>query len=93
MVNVLFCVSANALGLIGWYGGCGRARRVCGAVCDAAPGWTEVIWPLLPKKGTRNPTRLATRRNIFVRLGAREPSEAGRGPAGAAGPGLVPHGR
>ena len=45
------------------------------------------------KKGTRNPTRLATRREIFVPLGAREPSEAGRGPAGAAGPGLVPHGR
>ena len=46
-----------------------------------------------PKKGTRNPTRLATRRRIFVPLGAREPSRAGRGPAGAAGPGLVPHSR
>ena len=44
-------------------------------------------------KGTRNPTRLATRRRIFVPLGAREPSRADRGPAGADGPGLVPHSR
>ena len=46
-----------------------------------------------PKKGTRNPTRLATRREIFVLPGAHEPSEAGRGPAVAGGPGLVPHSR
>ena len=53
----------------------------------------KVIWPLLPKKGTRNPTRLSTRRKILVLLGAHEPSKAGRGPAVADGPGLVPYSR
>ena len=45
------------------------------------------------KKGTRNPTRMSTRRKIFVLLGAREPSKAGRGPAVSDGPGLVPYSR
>ena len=75
-----------------------------GAVCARAVfaglfallrwGRPKVIWAKQrPKKGTRNPTRLATRRGIFVLPGAREPSGAGRGPAVAAGPGLVPHSR
>ena len=72
-----------------------------GAVCARAVfaglfailrwGRPKVIFALLPKR--TNPTRLSTRRKIFVPLGAREPSEAGRGPTGAAGPGLVPHSR
>ena len=75
-----------------------------GAVCARAAfaglfailrwGGPKVIWENSGrKKGTRNPTRLATRREISVLPGAREPSEAGRGPAVAAGPGLVPHSR
>ena len=44
-------------------------------------------------RGTRKPTRMSTRSEIFVLLGAREPSEAGRGPAVAGGAGLVPHSR
>ena len=44
-------------------------------------------------RGTRKPTRMSTRSEILVLLGAQEPPKAGRGPAGAAGPGLVPHSR
>ncbi len=78
---------------MGGTGAVGARAAFAGPFAMRRWGRPKVIWPLLPKKGTRNPTRLATRRKIFVLLGAQEPSRAGRGPAVAAGPRLVPHSR
>ena len=83
------CLGAAPGGSWGGTGAVGARAAFAGLKWQLRRGLPRVIWPLFPKGATRNPTRLATRRRIFVPLGAREPSEAGRGPAVAAGPGLV----
>ena len=87
------CRGAAPGGSWGGTGAVGARAAFAGLKWQLRRGLPRVIWPLFPKGATRNPTRLATRRRIFVRLGAREPSRAGRGPAVAEGPGLVPHSR
>ena len=87
------CRGAAPGGSWGGTGAVGARAAFAGLKWQLRRGLPRVIWPLFPKGATRNPTRLATRRGIFVLRGAREPSRAGRGPAGAAGPGLVPHSR
>ena len=87
------CRGAAPGGSSGGTGAVGARAAFAGLKWQLRRGLPRVIWPLFPKGATRNPTRLATRRRIFVRLGAREPSRAGRGPAVAEGPGLVPHSR
>ena len=37
-------------GFMGWYGGCGRARCVCGAEMATAPGFTEGDLAAVPKR-------------------------------------------
>ena len=74
------CRGAAPGGSWGGTGAVGARAAFAGLKWQLRRGLPRVIWPLFPKGATRNPTRLATRRGIFVLRGAREPSRRAGGP-------------
>ena len=63
------CRGAAPGGSSGGTGAVGARAAFAGLKWQLRRGLPRVIWPLFPKGATRNPTRLATRREIFVLFG------------------------